>query len=85
MHFTAADPMAAAPTSPPRRAGRLLVVDDLVANRQILRGLLQRYGYEIEEAEDGESALEKIRENDFDTILLDIMMPNMDGMPSCEV
>ncbi len=63
--------------------GRLLVVDDLVANRQILRGLLQRYGYEIAEAEDGETALEMIEETDYDTVLLDIMMPKMDGYEVC--
>ena len=63
--------------------GRLLVVDDLEANRRILRGLLQRFGYEISEAEDGEVALSMIKEHDFDTILLDIMMPKMDGYEVC--
>lgn len=63
--------------------GRLLVVDDLEANRRILRGLLQRFGYEISEAEDGEMALKMIAEDDYDTILLDIMMPKMDGYEVC--
>lgn len=63
--------------------GRLLVVDDLEANRRILRGLLQRFGYEIAEAEDGEVALNMIEEEDYDTILLDIMMPKMDGYEVC--
>ncbi len=69
---------------PPIKAvGRLLVVDDLIANRRILRGLLQRFGYDIEEAQDGEEALEMIAAQDFDTILLDIMMPKMDGYEVC--
>ena len=67
----------------PDSMGRLLVVDDLEANRRILRGLLQRFGYEIAEAEDGEMALGMIRDNDYDTILLDIMMPKMDGYEVC--
>ena len=57
MHTIVAAPLASPTSENHTGAGRLLVVDDLVANRQILRGLLQRFGYEIAEAEDGESAL----------------------------
>ena len=83
MHTIVADPLASTSPTDHSGAGRLLVVDDLVANRQILRGLLQRFGYEIEEAEDGESALELIEQKEFDTVLLDIMMPKMDGFEVC--
>ena len=83
MHTIVADPLTSTSTNSHSGAGRLLVVDDLVANRQILRGLLQRFGYEIEEAEDGETALEMIEDREFDTVLLDIMMPKMDGFQVC--
>ena len=83
MHTIVADPLASIASREHSGAGRLLVVDELIANRQILRGLLQRFGYEIEEAEDGESALELIDEKEFDTVLLDIMMPKMDGYEVC--
>lgn len=83
MHTIVADPLASTSPKDHQGAGRLLVVDDLLANRQILRGLLQRFGYEIEEAEDGETALELIENGEFDTVLLDIMMPKMDGFEVC--
>lgn len=83
MHTIVADPLASTSQKDHQGAGRLLVVDDLLANRQILRGLLQRFGYEIVEAEDGESALDLIEDGDFDTVLLDIMMPKMDGFEVC--
>ena len=59
--------------------GLLLVVDDNSANRDVLSRRLQMQGYATQTAEDGASALQAIGERVFDLVLLDIMMPDMDG------
>ena len=59
--------------------GLLLVVDDNETNRDVLSRRLQRQGYETQNAENGQQALEMLRARDFDLVLLDIMMPEMDG------
>jgi CheY-like chemotaxis protein len=63
----------------PRAHGLLLVVDDVEANRVLLSGRLEREGYVIATAENGRQALELLRADPFDLVLLDIMMPIMDG------
>lgn len=62
-----------------RSGGHLLVVDDQALNRDLLRDRLTREGYTVAIAEDGAQALEKVRRNSFDLILLDVMMPGIDG------
>lgn len=57
----------------------ILVVDDNEMNRDMLSRRLKRQGYEVIVAEDGEQALVKIKEQSFDLVLLDIMMPNISG------
>jgi len=73
--------------SPPARSlhyrGLVLVVDDDESNRTLLRDPLEAHGYEIIEAEDGEQALQKVAERLPDVILLDVMMPRMDGFEVC--
>ena len=59
--------------------GDLLVVDDNEMNRDLLARRLERLGYTIYLAEDGGRALEMIKEHEFDLILLDIMMPELNG------
>ncbi len=67
--------------APPSLAGtRLLVVEDNRINRQLLVALLEHTGAEIEVAEDGRRALEQIAVKPFDLILMDVHMPDMDGM-----
>lgn len=61
----------------------ILVVDDEERIRRLLRMYLEKEGYAIEEAEDGETALRKAIENDYSLILLDIMLPGMDGIEVC--
>ncbi len=67
----------AAPMSEER--GRLLVVDDVEINRDLLSRRLMQQGHAVESAENGRRALEMIRAEEFDLVLLDIMMPEMDG------
>jgi len=66
-----------------RSPGFLLVVDDEEQNRTLLRDPLEARGYEIAEAENGEQALQKIAERPPDVILLDLMMPKLDGFEVC--
>jgi sigma-B regulation protein RsbU (phosphoserine phosphatase) len=65
-------------------AGRLLVVDDNVENRDLLHRRLSRRGYRVETAEDGEGALQAVAEGGFDLVLLDILMPGMNGLEVLE-
>lgn len=59
--------------------GRILVVDDEMINRVVLSTNLQESGYIAEMAEDGQQALEMLRARPFDVVLLDLIMPRMDG------
>jgi diguanylate cyclase (GGDEF)-like protein len=63
-----------------RRTPRLLVVDDVAENRDILRRRFQRHGFVVDEADCGAKALSLIGHGRYDAILLDIMMPDMDGI-----
>ena len=62
----------------------ILVVDDNEMNRDMLSRRLKRLGHITAVAEDGEKALVAVRENDFDLVLLDIMMPNLNGYDTLE-
>ena len=63
-----------------RDPARILVVDDVADNVEILRMRLSALGYEVIEATDGEQALAKVAETLPDLVLLDIMMPKIDGL-----
>lgn len=62
---------------------RILVVDDEERIRRLLRMYLEKEGFKIEEAEDGEQALRLATSNDYDLILLDVMLPGIDGIEVC--
>src|SRR5687767_9500967 len=66
-----------APEGPPPR---LLIVDDIFDNRAILGRRFQRRGYEVVEADSGVRALELVAEQSFDVVLLDWMMPDLEGI-----
>jgi len=63
--------------SPSERA--VLVVDDDDSIRKLIRSVLKRDGYAIDEARNGQEAIERIQQRRFDAILLDLMMPVMSG------
>lgn len=65
-------------------SGKILVVDDEERIRRLIRMYLEREDFIIEEADNGSEALEMALENDYDVILLDIMMPEMDGIEVCQ-
>lgn len=62
----------------------VLIVDDEPMARTLLRLMLVRAGFNVSEAEDGFDALEKVKQDRPDIILLDVMMPGMDGFTVCE-
>lgn len=59
---------------------KILVIDDEELVTESLKKLLKKSGYEVEIARNGIKALEKIKESDFDLIISDIRMPDMDGV-----
>ncbi|MEK5270507.1 response regulator transcription factor [Aeribacillus sp. FSL K6-8394] len=62
----------------------ILVVDDEERIRRLLKMYLERENYQIDEAENGDEALEKALCADYDLIILDIMMPGIDGIEVCK-
>lgn len=62
---------------------KILIVDDVPKNIQVAANILQNNGYQMAFAQDGPSALAQIETHHFDLILLDIMMPQMDGFEVC--
>ncbi len=62
-----------------------MIVDDNPKNLQVLGNYLQKEGYLVEFALNGKSALDWIKQVEFDLILLDIMMPGMDGFEVCKI
>jgi CheY-like chemotaxis protein len=64
--------------------GHMLVVDDSSINRRLLVGALQKLGHEVSTAENGLRALELLRSDRFDVVLLDLLMPVMDGFTTLQ-
>ena len=62
------------------RGGRILLVEDNAVNQRLACILITRQGYEVEVASDGVEALEHLQQQSFDLVLMDVQMPNMDGM-----
>ncbi|QRY81260.1 response regulator [Pseudomonas sp. PDNC002] len=78
---------------PPRRAGgqalrspeqcTVLVVEDNAINQLVIRGMLLKLGYRVRTADNGAEAIELLRRETIDTVLLDCQMPVMDGFATC--
>ena len=64
---------------------RLLVADDDEQIRELLTFDIAQSGYIVESAVDGEAALKKALDNNYDLILLDVMMPKMNGYDVCKI
>jgi len=64
-------------------AGRILVVDDDPQIRRVMRVTLTGQGYEVDDAKNGEAALERLRGERFDLVLLYMNMPGMGGLETC--
>ena len=67
------------PFTKPTKVDRILVVDDTPDNCLLIQAILQDEGYDVELSESGKDALAKIERLPPDLILLDVMMPGMDG------
>ena len=64
--------------------GRLLVVDDIEENRDLLKRQLVRRGYDVVVANSGQNALAEMARGSFDLVLLDVMMPGLNGLETLE-
>ena len=67
-----------------RHAARILVVDDDAALRSLCEQMLQDAGYEVRTARNGREAVENTESYPLDLVLMDIMMPAMDGLAACK-
>lgn len=63
---------------------KILIVDDEANIREVIKEYSEFKGFEVTEAVDGMDAIEKVKNNDFDIIILDIMMPRLDGFSACK-
>jgi DNA-binding response OmpR family regulator len=70
----------AAEPEAPRGAPRVLIADDDAQMRRLVRGVLQRDGFEVVEASDGLDALEAAQQGGVDLVILDLDMPRLDGL-----
>ena len=63
---------------------KILIVDDEMLIRNVIREYLEINEYKVDEACDGNEALDKVRNNNYDLVIMDIMMPKMDGFMACK-
>lgn len=63
---------------------RILIVDDEVRIREVVKEYAKVSGYECEEASNGIDAIEMVKNNNYDCVILDIMMPELDGFSACK-
>src|ERR1700679_1414744 len=72
-----------AETTVPERLARILLVDDEQSIQTLLSYPLRKEGYDVVQATDGRQALERFDEQQFDLVVLDLMLPRMDGLEVC--
>ncbi len=71
-------------TSPNRRLSTLIVEDEKI-NQQILQAILKKLGHKSRVAENGQAALAKLKEDHFDILLMDVQMPQLDGIETAKI
>jgi CheY-like chemotaxis protein len=64
---------------------RVLLVEDNLVNRKVAMGMLKNQGLDVQSVEDGRQAVDILSEQEFDLVLMDCMMPNMDGYEATEI
>ncbi|HUS17821.1 MAG TPA: response regulator [Chloroflexia bacterium] len=67
-----------------KKPSRILVVDDTADIRALCEHILKGAGYEVQSAMNGRQAVEMLKDYPADLIMMDIMMPSMDGLTACE-
>jgi signal transduction histidine kinase/AmiR/NasT family two-component response regulator len=65
---------------PGKIGGRVLLVEDNIVNQRLAMILIGKQGYEVRLASDGLEAMERLRQENFDLVLMDVQMPNLDGL-----
>ena len=63
----------------------VLIVEDYADTRTMMKFLLQRFGYEVIEAADGQEAVERVKQGHPDLILMDLSLPVMDGLTATQI
>jgi CheY-like chemotaxis protein len=63
---------------------KILVADDNIINQRVIQTIFKHLGYEIDIAQNGREVLEMHRENHYDIILMDLLMPEVDGFAACQ-
>ncbi|HBL84081.1 MAG: DNA-binding response regulator [Clostridiales bacterium GWF2_38_85] len=63
---------------------KILIVDDEAKIREVIREYSEFKGFQADEAANGMDAIDKVKKNDYDLIILDIMMPKLDGFTTCK-
>lgn len=69
----------------PKDNHKILIVDDTPKNIQVVASVLQKHDYQIAYATSGHKAIKAVEKNEYDLILLDVMMPGMDGYETCKL
>ena len=80
VEITAASPSGQAIAEPPRTGGHVLLVDDIAMNRDVIGAFLRAAGYQVTLADNGQDGVRLASEQDFELILMDVRMPEMDGL-----
>lgn len=71
--------------SKPQYSGRVLVVEDNFINQVVAQEILLSFGLEVELAEDGQKCIDALKNTEYDLILMDLHMPNVDGFEACSI